>query len=136
VIIYTFDTSLSPRLTGCLRMLLPEDGEPLIVVKHDVIHISEEAGFEPEKGIAPFLPTLAKQQRILVTCLSASKRKLVNEALAECRLSAVHLADSFSSLSVLLQASKLIASWEHIVEKSYRLRDGACVSVSANGKVT
>jgi hypothetical protein len=37
---------------------------------------------------------------------------------------------------VLLQASKLIASWEHIVEKSYRLRDGACVSVSTNGKIT
>jgi hypothetical protein len=89
VIIYTFDTSLSPRLTKCLRMLLPEEGEPLIVVEHDVIHISEEEGFEPDKGIAPFLPILARQRRILVTCLGASKRKLVNAALAECRLSAV-----------------------------------------------
>ena len=57
IIFYVFDTSLSPRLSASLRMLIPGDGEPVIVVAHDVMHITEEDGFTQEGGRPPSSPS-------------------------------------------------------------------------------
>lgn len=116
-------------------MLLPDPEDEPIVTDHLIYHLTEEEGFDPKAGMAEWLLILSKRNKILVTCLSSSKRKLVSDVMAQCGLRAVHLADSFVRLSIFEQASKLTGWWEKIVKQSYRLKPGESIVVSANGMV-
>lgn len=124
---YAFDATLSPRLARAMRMLLPEGADKPVVVAHEITCEADErdAEFE-EKGM---VATFAARNFILVTCLSSSRRKAVNEQIAAAGLRTVFLADSFNAHGVFLQASKLAATWEQIVRDSYRLKSGDSIVV-------
>jgi hypothetical protein len=131
--IYVFDHSLSPKLSLCLSVLLPEPDDRPFVTPHSVQHLTEEEGVDFKMADAQWISLLAQRDRILVTCLTASKRKLVSAVMQSAGLRAVHLAEGFSHLSIFAQASRLTDWWERVVGKSYRLKPGEGLVVGING---
>ena len=132
---YVFDRSLSKRLALCLSVLLPdEDDEDDLTIAHRILHLADLGHDGEEHSV--WIPKLATDKHIAVTCLTSSRRKPVSNVMAACGLRAVHLADSFSQLTCFQQAHKLTGWWERIVAQSYRLKAGECIVVAANGTIS
>jgi hypothetical protein len=99
------------------------------------MHRSELDDFNAGDSVDEWIPKLARRECILVTCLSSSRRKLVNLSLVAHGVRAVYFGDSFATLPSLVQASRLMSWWERIVKASYRLKRGENIQVGASGPV-
>lgn len=135
MIVYCFDHSLSPKLAFVMRYLLPDPEDEPIVVPHDITHVSEIEGIPPGAPVDALIPKLAECGHTLVTCLTPSKRKLVNQALADAGVRVVYLAPGYVTSDEFSRAARLLENWAKIVKGSYRLKAGNAVMVQLNGVV-